>query len=763
MSRHLGFPSSNSSKDLKKLIDLVSKYNEISNEEESAELKRLFYLQKINCLAQYSTINEIIQWRNQPDKNGLESHLQKYEIHRDSSQLLQSIEFANAVSHVSPPLSPLQETVQTNFYKAMQERDKLFTNDPTSENIAQYIQYNQIIKAYYQQNQQLQEKIQRHVYYLSLAYAKVDAIQGFVHEEFDEYQTKVFGNPEGNNKNFTFIIEGEPINTIIRVEDRHTFGKEQQLQTHQVSEYFSEDYITIMVPFLSDDDEITYQPVVISEFASKGDLARYAQKLKGRDPKEIYEQTLNFVTQISDFCTKLMDSGHYHPDIKLSNFLTDGKRLIVSDRKTITDKKDPKVNEIFSSPAYGAPEYQRCLRSGSIGLNFKAFTTKLDMPSYMSFQVGTALKEFMLKSNLIPYNAQSEDDFEKKFVKWQLLSKFVTPQPATNEVTNLSLLVQELTRENSKDRLSIEHFQRLLGKVTFFPDALIQELEKLSPASRLSSYEDIELIRAILTADSLDEKLEKKLEQMEPAHLEKLLQDPRLNPEALFRDKALVHMNQYLHTVDDALLKKDLEIANNFRWFFHKISFGFFRVPRISTIEDIKDNLPKMTKITQTCFLLNRLAGNEIFPGLDANKKALFQKISVLKQSDEEQAAKDDEESKRRHLSKSAKSSSQGFLDDICDVIIHDTDTNKECDVIIHDIDDKEIDQDIKGVKCSLKNDETSLERSVYDQHVTIIPLKVDDIATTIQRGNKIKNGLVSMKEAVAQETLEKENRGKRL
>lgn len=758
MSRHLDIPSSNSSKELKKLIKLISKYNEISDEEENAELKKLFYLQKINYLAQFSTINKIIQWRNQPDKHGLESHLQKYGIHRDSSKLLQSIEFANAVYRVFSPLSPLQATSQTDFYKAMQERDKLFTDDPTQENIAKYIEYNQTIKAYYQQNHQLQEKIQRHMYYLSLVYAKVDTIQGFVHEAFDEYETTVLGNSESNNKNFTFHIEGEPISTVIRVEDRNTIGKEQQLQTHQVSEYFSEDYVTIMVPFLNDDDETMYQPVVISEFVEQGDLARYAERLKGRDPKEILEQTRKFMAQLSDFCVQLIDSGHYHPDIKLSNFLTDGERLIVSDRKTITDKRDPKVNEISSSPAYGAPEYQKCLRSASIGLNFKAFTTKLDMPSYMSFQVGTALKEFMLKSNLIPYNAESEKDFEEKFVKWQLLSKFVKSQPAIYEATNLSLLVQELTRENSRDRLSVKHFQTLLEKVAFSPDMFLHEIEKLSPAPKLSTYEDIKLIRTILTADSLNIKLEAKLEQMVPAHLEKSLQDPRLNSALLFKGKALGHVNQYLNVLDKALLVKDLENANNFRWFLHIVSFGFFRVPRVSRINDMKDNLPKMTKITQACFHLSELAGNKIFPGLDANKSALFQELRMLKQNMVKQASTKVEESNRDHLNKSENSNSYGFLDDICDVIIHDTDTNEACDMPLYDMDEKKIDKGIKKTKTSLK-DKTSLEQPLPDRSITRVPLNADDIVNTIKRGNKIKHGLISIKKTVVQEAFGKENR----
>lgn len=103
----------------------------------------------------------------------------------------------------------------------------------------------------------------------------------------------------------------------------------------------------------------------------------------------------------------------------------------------------------------------------------------------------------------------------------------------------------------------------------------------------------------------------------------------------------------------------------------------------------MKDNLPKMTKITQACFHLSELAGNKIFPGLDANKSALFQELRMLKQNMVKQASTKVEESNRDHLNKSENSNSCGFLDDICDVIIHDTDTNEACDMLLHDMDEK--------------------------------------------------------------------------
>lgn len=112
-------------------------------------------------------------------------------------------------------------------------------------------------------------------------------------------------------------------------------------------------------------------------------------------------------------------------------------------------------------------------------------------------------------------------------------------------------------------------------------------------------------------------------------------------------------------------------------------------------------------------------------------------------------------------MGKSTNSNLQGLLDDICDVIIHDTVTSEACDVIIHDISEKEQGKDVKRTKTSLKSGETSVERPVHHQLVTALPLNVDDIANTIKRGDKIKKGLILIKETVVQETFKKEIRSK--
>ncbi len=52
-----------------------------------------------------------------------------------------------------------------------------------------------------------------------------------------------------NNVNFFLNIDGEPEPLVIRVEDRTDLDDEADLQSHPVAEHFSEDYVTVMMPF----------------------------------------------------------------------------------------------------------------------------------------------------------------------------------------------------------------------------------------------------------------------------------------------------------------------------------------------------------------------------------------------------------------------------------------------------------------------------------------------------------------------------------
>jgi len=83
-----------------------------------SELKKLFYLQKINQLSQYSTDSAIIAWRNQLGENGLEIHLQYFGVSCNASALLQSVQFAEAVyKRTPPPKKNFTPTYQDFFNK----------------------------------------------------------------------------------------------------------------------------------------------------------------------------------------------------------------------------------------------------------------------------------------------------------------------------------------------------------------------------------------------------------------------------------------------------------------------------------------------------------------------------------------------------------------------------------------------------------------------------------------------------------------------
>ncbi|MCA0403560.1 MAG: serine/threonine-protein kinase [Proteobacteria bacterium] len=584
-------------KKLSRLSNLIEQYNAIADNDENGSIRKIFLLQKMNNFIQHNLDNnDVVAWRNKIGESGFESHLQHYGIHRDSSQLLQSVEFANAVRHFTPNTPPIKTTTNNSFYNSMQKRNDLLAKEPTPEILDNYIKESNVIVSYYASNDEFQEKMRRHADYLALSYAKVEAIQGLVNQNFNEYQTDILGHSTGNNKNFIFNIEGVDKNLVIRVEDRYDFGGEFELQTEPVSEYFSEDYVTLMMPF-EEDGSINYQPVVISEFAEKGDLKSYAGKLKGKSAEQVVDKATFFFADLCDFSKKLMDSGHYHPDIKLSNFLTDGNRIILSDRKTLTSIRNPRVYEISSSPMYGAPEYQQCVGDGE--LNAKAYRTTLDMPSYMSYQIGMALKEFMSESGIIPIKKDEEEAIDQ-YLEWNSITKDMKKAP--NNVRNISILIQELTRFKPEERLTLEHFNYLLNKLDLPRKNFLQELNKLSPSKNLSSNENVKFMRQLLKADTLTTEIEEKLGKLTGQEIQNALNDPRLNLRALLKGKPEERINDYLDAVksvtDDLLLKRDLKSATSAQRFLHKLTNGRSRVPRVSTLEDIKDDLPKMDKLT---------------------------------------------------------------------------------------------------------------------------------------------------------------------
>lgn len=541
-----------------KLTQLVSAFNEIASDEDkelSADdhLNRIILLQKIVSQLELEPPRPSLDdWLTNTEKQGLERQLQRYGIHRDASPFLKSFEFANAIMAVRE-VAPLETDVSLS--KLTQEEQALFQKPEAEQSVEAYVELARK-KMHYFSQPEVQDKIIMHQQILALVYSKLEAIRGEVEQKFSNFSTKELSS--SNNQNFLFHVAGLEAPLVIRVEDRTNTDSESALRQHEVSRFFSDDYATIKVPMLHN-GTAEYLPVVVSEFAKDADLQSYASKQKGKDPEQILDNALAKFEQLNTFTNQLMEAGYYHPDIKLTNFLISGERIFVSDRKTIINDRNPKVSDIFSSPAYGAPEYQQCINTYGTGYNSKAYTTRLDMPQYMSFQIGMALKEYLLLAMADKIaDKYSEEDVNLFAANWLPLSQlFDAP---TDRLKNISVLIQELTREESGDRLTTDKFQRLMTQVDLSEEAFLAKVEQEHPLPKCT--EQARLVTDIQTtlADS-DDKL-KTFVDLIKTHKEELdFNEPRIKSalQALYRESGILEkLQQYGESVELALRQADL-------------------------------------------------------------------------------------------------------------------------------------------------------------------------------------------------------------
>lgn len=507
------------------LKNAVTTFNQLTPKKEFSKFSKDEHIQRVILLDKISTLLEkeplsfeLSAWQADDTVQGWERQLQKYGVHRDASPLLKTYEFSRAALALSHR-DPVETT--KSYADCMKARAGILSKDVHQQEVIEGYLNLAGEQAHLYQQPAMADKIVKHKETLALSYAKIEAIRGLVSQTFDEYTTEKLG--EGNNQNFFLRVEGMDQPLVIRVEDRHDLGHEVALRQHDVSSYFSEDYATVMLPFKEEEGATHYKPVVISQFAKDADLSSYAKKLKGQPEDTILDSATKCFGQLGDFFTKLMDSGHFHPDIKLTNFLMDNGKVLLSDRKTITNKIVPLVCEIASSPLYGAPEYQECINGAGTGFTYKAQTMRLNMPQYMSYQTGMALKEFLLFSMADKVKkAFSQDDFYEYLLSWAPISSaFEAPSDKT---LNLTTLIQELTRPDIGTRLSIEHFQKLLPQIAMSPANFLAEVDKLSkpPSSVTLAKEEIQrLISSHFEPKVALVKLKKLREDID-------LSDPRL-------------------------------------------------------------------------------------------------------------------------------------------------------------------------------------------------------------------------------------------
>lgn len=570
-----------------KLKQLIEEFNSLPQEN---HVQRIFYLQRINHELNRVPLNSnLYNWRNNnPDFPGTwESLLTTYGIDPDASFFLKGAQFAKAIKKRVQDSALLKTD---NLYQLMQERDQLLEKPTVEEHdVAQYLALSCRINHLVENKAIHREVKTRHEHYLAEAKAKLNAIKGHTKETSAKYKTGALGTRHVNNFNYKLIIdfleEQLPKLFTLRIEDREHLSIEQKLHSYPVSAYFGDDIALAMVRYKDEDEAIVHKPMVISQFANEGDMRDVAKKLSNKSTGEIASQAKYFFQRICDFSTKLTQADVYHPDIKLSNFLVHNKRLLVCDRKTFVTGQTQKATNIRSTISYAPLEYAECINKTQNGYTFKAMRTSFDMKQFMAYQVGMALKEFLLltQMNELPDDYWSpECDIESYFKKPNYLIK------------NYTLLVREMTRAEEGKRLSIEHLQKLLPEITKKPYYFSEAVEALLPSSELGIEEELNQINTLLACKKItDEELE-QANAIFRALTDRPIYEHRLHWHAeklaikCHEDYSKTYFSKISQTLETVLLDHDWLNASWYRKAAYIFTFGYLRVPQVTPVETIK-------------------------------------------------------------------------------------------------------------------------------------------------------------------------------
>ncbi len=575
----LRLPPSN----FKELHQLVAEFNLIPS---TNDVERLFNLQKINYVINTLILNEdLFNWLDLTEKDSWQGQLKSYDINPDASFFLKGIQFAQAVNkRTGDIISPTKNSA----YELMQARDGFMKNKTYEQCKEDYSATCFYLSELAKDDIRISTRVTKQLEVLKIAYAKFEAIKGHSTEKHSGYSTQELNKKQINNFNYKFNIAGWPSPLVFRVEDRPDLGLEQELHSYDVEKYFIEDFGVFMMEFQNKQDGIEYKPVVLSEFANQGNLFQVAAALKDKSQANIASITGIYFTQLGDLCQRLINSKVYHPDIKLANFLVHNNLVLMSDRKTLTRIENPKANQIRSSKMYAPEEYRRCILTSGVGFNIKGEKTIINMPQFMSYQLGMALKEFLLLTQMedIPDDFQNTDR--------DAFSYFDTPNP---QIINLFLLVQELTRKEASKRLTIAQFQELLFFRNSNPQNFYEKVEEMLPSSNLGIEEDILQIKKLL-ASNLNGK---ELTEQANVIFTKLSKSGSIETRVTrlaeqlaskcFHSYSKPFFQHCSRKIEEALLAKDWEEAPWYRKLIHWLSNGYFRVDKVADISTLEINV----------------------------------------------------------------------------------------------------------------------------------------------------------------------------
>ncbi len=622
---------------------LVTEFNLIPEED---GIQRLFYLQKINFLLNKSKLaDDLFGWMDQSGPESWESCLLAYVINPDASFFLKGMQFARAVTkQLKERLNPYNSEI--DIYELMQARDKLI-NSTYADSADEYTKISSLLHLIATNDESVKTVISLQSEILEMARVKIGAIKG---RKFKEpilpgtaYKTKELGE-QGNNLNYILTINGWNKPFVFRIEDRFDFELEQTLHSNAVAKYFILDY-AVFREKIKEGNSSQYKPVVLSQFANQGNLEEVARRLKGGPERDIAPITVSYFSRLSDFCNKLIEAGAYHPDIKLGNFLVSDNVLKVADRKTFLNTENPLASKVRSTLFYSPDEYLECMSPRSGTYNQKARVTHINMPQFMAFQLGMALKEFLILTQL----DELPNDFSDSTSS--AASYFKSP---LKQISNLSLLVHELTRSDPKQRMTIKQFHGLLMHQNMSHDNFYNEVEKVLPSSVLGIQNEINEINNLLKTFNNEDLLKQanllfnniSEDYSEEIRLTRLLEKLAIK---CFREESKNYFSQCSEEIETLFITQAWENAPWYRKALYWLSFGFFDVEKVeklnhSTIktsfdfdgEEFQSHLKQLkflpadefqnelgdTEGTHLYdFIVSRLTENEAKDKVDANPK----------------------------------------------------------------------------------------------------------------------------------------------
>lgn len=582
------------------LHELVTRFNKVLD---SDPTQQLFYLQKINFVLNKTKLNEdLFHWINGNGVNCWRHQLESFGINANASFFYKGIQFAHAIAQYQRQAVEIHH--ESDEYDLMKHRDQLIKNQSYEECKDDYIKTNLNLHRIANTNPRLIKMIEKQSEVLHLAHSKFEAIKGQMTTKNSSYYTEPLGNVQMNNYHFKFTMAEWKDPFVFRVEDRSELGLEQELHSYKAAEYYLEDYAVFMMAFKKgdDDDSVEFKPVVLSQFANQGNLADVAKKLKKESQAKIATGISHYFVQLTDLCQKLIDEGIYHPDIKLTNFLVHNNKLLISDRKTLINIRTPKVTQVRSTPLFAPNSYLECLNNTHTGYRFNADKTTVYMPQFMAYQLGMALKEFMI------WTQRDELPDAFRHLNKKTSSYFTHPG---HLIVNLSLLIQELTREDATKRLSIEQLKTLIIQKTYLqnPDNFYRKIEEILPSNALGIEDDLNKIESLLTPNNMEsDQFLEQANKMFKYITESSPKEPRLVRMAeklalkCFTEYSQQYFMNLSNAIETALINRDWAIAPWYRKAIHYLTFGLYRVDRVSEGNTIQIALDFKSKEFQTHF-----------------------------------------------------------------------------------------------------------------------------------------------------------------